>query len=155
MKSIILAKGSGYADDRTFEPYEIIREPLPKREDRIFHGQRWSVDYGSHWLALAKEREGGPGWFILMRHGGGSRVIRIPLIYSDGGAMKAAWLAMDDRTLYATLYAFQDAVTSAADAAQIDEGREWRQAFVDKRIRKSRVKQGRCRVWIDSNPVPA
>ena len=82
MTTILLARGNGYAGDTTFDDYEVLAEPLPRREDRVF-GRKpdgsGGTDYGSHWMALARRRDAPRlGYVILVQHGGGRQVVAFP-----------------------------------------------------------------------------
>ncbi len=153
MERILLARGDGYAADTSFDNYEILAEPLPHREQRVF-GRKdngsGGTCYGSHWLALAKHRDGGSrgGYAVLVRHGGGTQVIAFPGIY-DRGTTIQAMIALPPIALYGILYSHFEAATTADRRAREDVRAEWANAFVDGRIRKSRVKAGRRTVSID------
>ena len=149
MKAIFAATGSGYQDDRTFDDYDVIAEPLPTREDRIFRRKDGGADYGSHSIKLARRKDFPThGLFILMEHGSGRRVLQVRKFY-DGGALENFILAMPEREQYALLYTLFHQAEEAADIAASATRTEWVRAFLEKRIRKSRPKQGRVRVTIE------
>lgn len=142
---ILIASGNGYAEDRTFDPYEVVAFPLPTRESREFT----RVTYASHEIRLGRERGGHGfrgGYVILMRNGSGSQVVTIPQP-SDEGEMIAAWLAMPEKALYCTLYTVWEAATAAHREGLQETADRYAQAFVDKRL-KIRRKNGRGRVEI-------
>lgn len=153
MKEIFAATGSGYADDRTFDDYTVIAEPLPTREDRIFRGEHGGTDYGSHSIKLAHPKDFPThGLYILMSHGAGTRVLKIRQFF-DQGALKSFILAMPEREQYALLYTLFYQAEEAANIAASATRSEWVRAFLEKRIRKSRPKQGRVRVTIEQKPA--
>lgn len=141
MDTIIVRKGSGYTGCTAFNGYTVIAAPLPGRDERVFG----NVTYASHELQLAQDEFG--DLFILMQHGAGRRVIRFRPP-SDGGAIRAAILAMEPRLQYALLYTVARMAENTDAVARRETQAEWAQAYCDGRIRKSRAKQGRRTVEI-------
>ncbi len=168
--TIFLATGHGYETGsqgrcNAFDDYTVIAAPCPRREERM--GGAFRCDYGSHSIKLARRtsdmtdrRTGAPitasdGLYILMQHGGGREVLRIPAFYDNGGEMLAAWLAMPERALYATLYTIYEAASNARDVARDAERSTWTQAHVDKRIRQRTYRsRGTAKVWIEPKRQP-
>lgn len=156
-----ISRGNGYADDKSFEPYTVLREPLPEREQRVFarpSGNR--TCYGAYSFKLAElsrettTKNYTSGLFILISHGSGTEVLAIKGIY-DAGEFRAALLAMPDQVLYSTLWA----IYATANEVRTDVGKETRdkyaKAFVEGRLKKSRVKQGVRKVYIEDPPQAA
>lgn len=160
-KSALVASGSGYADDRSFDPFTVVAFPLPTRESRILgrdeNGHNGTC-YGSHEIKLAVRTpvEGQPSFsrgrescfYILVRHGGGSRVVEVQGTYGDKGAMIEALKALPELALYSLLHGIYSAVDQSIYATARDTARKWMQAAIDKRIKIGRVKQGSRRVEI-------
>jgi len=98
------------------------------------------VDLHCHDIAFTKQ----PGFrYLRWRNGAGEGRVRI----SDYGVIDAiASLPSDAR--YAIMYAMVHAVRSETTDAKHETAREWRAAFVQKRIKK-RKQKGRVSVWIE------
>lgn len=165
LKSAIIARGSGYADDTSFEPFEVLRHPLPKREMRILGSDNGKpgtgVCYGAYDIQLAVRRVGegerrrdrASTFYILMSHGAGTRVVEVSGAY-DNGEMLEAVKAMPDVALFGLLYSIYSAVSESARYAAETTRTEWARAAIDKRIKVHRAKQGRRRVEILPEPDP-
>jgi len=141
------------AEAAAVAPFEEIRKPLADRPSRIFPGEngRPGTTYESHEITLARGRltaglPNGSGYVIIMRNGSGVSVLHLPTFY-DGGAMVAAFLAMPEPVLYATLYTMWRAADDAWTEAEKRTRNTWAQAYVDKRI-KARRKGGRAMVEV-------
>lgn len=149
--------GSGYAPCTAFAGFTIIREPLPTRELRVLGRKpdgRGGVDYGSHSIKLAVAG-GSNDLYLLMENGCGREVMALKTMY-DGGVAREALLALPDVALYGVLYMMWDQASTAARIAAADKQSEWANAFAENRIRKSRVKEGRRRIFIEpAQPQPA
>lgn len=158
MTNILLARGDGYAGDTTFDGFEILAEPLPRREDRVFRRNpdgTGGVDYGSHWLALARRRDAPRlGFVILVEHGGGRQVVAFPGIF-DGGATVDHMVQLPPEVLYGILYSHYYAADTADRLARQAVRQEWAEAFIEGRIRKSRPKHGRRTVTIEPSAQTA
>lgn len=144
----------GQHDATIFDGFEIIAEPLgdysaADRERRVWQrGDGPGVTYGSHIMKLAQEPNG-RGLFILVEHGGGREVLALST-GPDWRAMRAAFLAMDERTLYAVLYSVWQSVADIRRAAQDETAGDWRKAFVHKRIRRRAYpSRGIVKVWME------
>lgn len=160
LKSALIAIGSGYADDRSFDPFEVVAFPLPTRESRVLKGanDRNAVCYGSHEIKLAvRRRDPEQTWmndrrestfYILVHHGGGTRVVQIEGVYGDDGATLEALKAMPEVALYGLLHGLYSAVANSIQIAKQETAQVWSEAAVDKRIKVGRLKQGRRRVEI-------
>lgn len=161
MQAVIIARGTGYADDTTFDDYEVVRHPCPERADRAsFSYSGWyeptapvpprstisRVTHASHSVALAQSKrypKGGES-FILLEHGGGRRVIRV--FTSDD--WRAAILQLPERMAYEVLRTTAAVAEDADSAAATREGTRWRRAHINGTVRKSRPKAGRVSVTI-------
>jgi hypothetical protein len=158
---IFIAKGHGYESGsqgrcELFDGFTMLAEPLGDWSDadrarRVFG----NVTYGSHIFKLAVRTEEAAkrsrSLYLLVHHGGGREVLRI-VQYSGAlvDVMLAAWLAMPEAALYATLHTLYRTAYEARDVAKESEGSRWRQAAVEKRIRqRSYPKRGIAKVWIE------
>ena len=158
---IFVGRGNGYEGDSCFDGFTILAAPLPgysaaEREARIFRRPNGGTDYGAHVIALAtpenrSTHEGGRALYLLVSHGGGREVLALPSFY-DGGAYERALIALPERVQFAALYVLYRTAKEADTVARIETRAEWSQAFVDKRIKKSRPKQGRVSVTIEAKP---
>lgn len=164
LKSAIIARGSGYADDTSFEPFEVIRHPLPERESRILGSDNGKpgtgVCYRAYSIKLAvrkvdpdRIRDRKSTFYILMQHGAGTRVVEVSGAY-DNGEMLEAIKAMPEVALFGLLYSIYSAVDETGRHAAETTRHEWARAAVEKRIKVGRVKQGRRNVEIVPAPDP-
>lgn len=157
------AKGHGYTDPRylspgrtvctAFDGWDVIATPLggnstADRERRVYkRGDGPGVTYASHVIALA-ETDKGQALAILMENGSGREVLALGR-GPDMDAMRAAFLAMDESTLYAVLYSIWRTASTTRDAAAAKTQTLWAQAHIDGRIRKRRS-AGRIRVHVET-----
>lgn len=154
MGKTFICTGHGYETGRNgrctaFDGYAVIANPLGKhgaedRESRVFlrEGGR-GTNYGSHVIQLAKEADSlSRDLFLLVEHGAGREVWRIPEFY-DGGALEAHILAMPERLQYALLYTIFKMVSAARREAIEEIDGKWIDAHLDGRVRKVRAKRGR------------
>jgi hypothetical protein len=153
MENVFIRFGHGYEQsDRgrctAFDGFTVIAEPLggfdrEAREGRSFPRKDGSagVTYSSHAIKLARG-EFGRDLYILMQHGGGREVLRVPS-FSDNGALEAHILALPDRLQYALLYTIWNTASAARHQAQDETKRTWAQAFADGRIKKHRANKHR------------
>lgn len=151
--NVFIRSGHGYEQsDRgrctAFDGFEIIANPLGEfdnaaRDSRSFPRKdgRPGVTYGSHSIKLGKAEFDG-ALYILMQHGGGREVWRVPEFY-DGGDLRTHILALPERLQYALLYTIYNIAREARVQAQTETAQNWAQAIADKRIRKHRAKGGR------------
>lgn len=165
LKSAIIARGTGYAEDTTFEPFEVIRHPLPARDSRVLGAEpdnpMSGVCYRAYDIKLAvrrvadgeSRRDRKSTFYILMHHGGGTRVVEVAGTY-DRGEMLEAVKAMPEVALYGLLFSIYRSIEDSALFAAQETRREWAQAAIDKRIKVGRVKQGQRRVEILPPPDP-
>lgn len=136
----------GEAERTAFDGFTVLANPLggfsnADRERRVWRspGSTWGTTYGSHSIHLATEQgERGRGLFLLMENGAGRSVLAIAT-GPDWRAMRDAFLAMDERTLYAMLYSIWSTADNADTAARSDTAGKWAQAYADGRIRKRRA----------------
>lgn len=145
-----------------FEQFEILAQPLGgfSNEDRARRvwrrdGATYGVTYDSHTIALAESRdEYERGLFILVEHGGGREIAHLNT-GPDWRAMRDALMAMDERTLYATLYTVWSSIADARRFAASATAAEWRKAAADKRIkRRAYPARGKVAIWIEPERQP-
>lgn len=162
MSDVFIAKGHGYEIGSrgrctAFDGYTVIANPMggndaAGRASRC--GGPFRCDYQSHVIQLATRdadhrREGAePDLYILMHHGGGREVLRIPS-FADRGAFAAALLAMPEAVQYATLYTMYSIASEAARQEGARTRTEWGMAILEKRIRTKR-KGGRTTVSVET-----
>lgn len=164
MDRAFIAFGDGYergsrtgTDGRctAFDGFAVIAAPLGdfdkvSRESRVWRrpGANYGVTYDSHAIKLAEKAEPrvGGGLYILVQHGGGREVLEF---YNgpDWRACREAFLAMDERTLYALLYSVWETAARARREARDATESKWSRAALDKRIKFKR-KGGRRRVYV-------
>jgi hypothetical protein len=152
MDTIFVGKGHGYETGSrgrctAFDGFEIIAAPMGGT-DAVFR-----CDYQSHSIRLAVRAEtrlgDRPGdLYILMQHGGGREVLRIPTFY-DHGEFREALLAMPEAVQYATLYTMYEIASQAGAQRAGETRREWGEAFLDGRIRRKRSR-GRITLTVET-----
>lgn len=145
-QAIFIGRGDGYANCKLFDGYEVIVAPLPgynsaEREARVFkRASGGGTDYGSHVLALARRDspyEGGNHLYLLVTHGGGRELWRIPSFY-DGGDLERHILAMPERLQYALFYTMHNMASSTRYQIADSTARTYAKAFVEKRLKKKK-----------------
>lgn len=142
--------GSGYEPCTAFDGFDVIASPMggfdrAAREGRC--GGPFNCDYQSHAIQLATDKSGS-GLYILMQHGGGREVLKIPEFY-DRGALLAQILALSEPLQYALLYTIHATADNARREAQGQTAQRWADAFNDGRIRKRR-RAGRVSVYVET-----
>lgn len=157
---VFIKTGHGYekAMDGTrceaFDGFEIVAAPLHQagegweaafgneaRAARVYRRASGNgTDYGSHAIKLGKDEHG--DLHILMQHGSGREVWRIPAFY-DGGDLAAHIVAMPERLQYSLLYTIWKMARAAIDQGKAETRQEWAQAIHDGRIRKHRATKTR------------
>lgn len=155
MENVFIRNGHGYESGSmgrcdAFDGFEILAAPLPGydsagRESRVFNRQpngNGGTCYGAYTVKLARQSGGLHDLFLLVQHGGGREVWRVPRFY-DGGAMESALLAMPEREQYALLLTMYEIASYARSQAQTETRQTWAQAFADGRIKKRRAARGR------------
>lgn len=138
-----------------FDGYTVLTNPLggfdsAARESRSFPRRDGSagVTYGSHMLQLAVstsevDRPRTATLYILVHHGGGREVLRVPTFY-DNGDLREHILAMPERLQYALLYTIWNTARNARYEAAQETRQEWAQAYAENRIRKRRATNTRA-----------
>lgn len=157
MQNVLIRTGHGYETGsrgrcEAFDGFEVIASPLHQegegwqaafgseaREARIYRrsngrGGTSGTDYGSHAIKLAKMPHDS-ALYILMHHGGGREVWRMPEFY-DGGDLAAHIGSLPERLQYSLLYTLYMMASEAWRQAQHETRAEWTQAIADKRIRR-------------------
>lgn len=167
MQDVLIRKGHGYENHSTqgrceaFDGFEIIAAPLHQDGDgwqaafgdkaraaRIYNksgAPGRGCDYGSHAIKLARQKHD-RDLYILMHHGGGREVWRVPAFY-DGGDLAAHIIELPERLQYALLYTLYNMAHESRVQAQAETRREWAEAFTEKRI-KTKRRDGRRYVEI-------
>lgn len=154
-----IRKGSGYADDTNFDEYDVIAEPLPAREDRVFTGQCGrAVTYDAYSIRLGRHKSGGErgGYAIIVNHGGGSELVSLATIHDDDETINQI-LILPERALYVLLWTLWNTARQADEISRHFTRVDWSKAYLDNRIRKSRVSRaGTRKVWIEpAQPPPS
>jgi hypothetical protein len=155
MQNVLIRTGHGYEQsDRgrceAFDGFETIAAPLHQegegwqaafgneaRASRIYNKSGVpgrGVTYGSHAIKLAKMPHDS-ALYILMHHGGGREVWRVPEFY-DGGDLAAHIIGLPERLQYALLYTLYSLASDARRQGQTETRAEWSKAIADKRIRR-------------------
>lgn len=162
MQNVFIRKGHGYENHSTegrctaFDGFEIVAAPLHQE------GEGWKAAFGdearakrswprrdgrpgvttaSHAIKLGREKHDG-ALYILMHHGGGREVWRVPEFY-DNGALAEHIIALPERLQYALLYTLYQMASDARTQAQAETRHEWAQAIATNRIRKKRATKTR------------
>lgn len=163
MDTALVKTGHGYETGsygrcEAFDGYEVIAAPLHQegegwkaafgdkaRESRHFPRRDGSpgCDYSSHAIKLARGDEFDHNLYLLVQHGSGREVWRVPPFF-DGGDLEAHILAMPERLQYALLYTLYALARNARREAQAQTRQEWAQAFADGRIKKKRATSTRA-----------
>jgi hypothetical protein len=156
--NVILARGSGYADDTTQDDFTIVAEPLADREARILgrDGDRpgSGTCYRAYSLRLAYRTsetgyKGTRQYFLLVRHGGGSETFALPMLFDRDGTIQAM-LAMPEPALFGMLMMLYNTASRAAQQTRDETDAKWRRAHIDKRIRQRSYRaSGTAKVWIE------
>jgi hypothetical protein len=154
MENALIAKGHGYESGSygrctAFDGYTVLAEPLPGydaagRDSRVFGRKEngyGGTCYGAYTIKLAK-RDSGRDLYLLVQHGGGREVWRVPAFY-DRGALESHILAMPERVQFALLMTLYEAGRNAHAQAASETRQTWAQAFVDGRIKKHRATKSR------------
>lgn len=155
MQNVLIATGHGYENHSTqgrctaFDGFEVLCNPLggydkEDRESRVFGKQangNGGTTYDAFSIKLAKQ-EYDRELYILMQHGAGREVWKIPQFY-DGGALADHILAMPERVQYALLFSMWKMASEARTQAHNETRAKWAQAYVDGRIKKHRATKTR------------
>jgi hypothetical protein len=150
MNIALIKTGHGYETGSrgrctAFDDYTVVASPLGghdskvDRESRVFNRQpngNGGCCYGSHAIKLATDgNSAGRDFYILMEHGGGREVWRVPQFY-DGGDLAKMILALPERLQYALLHTMYSMGRNARSQAIAETNVEWKQAISEKRIRR-------------------
>jgi|GEM_PF-1040001 hypothetical protein len=122
----------------SFDGFEILAHPLPRREDRVFErgAAGPGVTYASHDVMIARPTGigGKDRVAILMHHGGGRHVL---IFYETALPIISTLLELPERAQYAMAYAIFEQADECSAGSRADEAQRWATAFVDGRIRKT------------------
>ncbi|MGN7931788.1 hypothetical protein [Sphingopyxis sp. 22461] len=131
----------------SFDDYEILAHPLPKRDERSFYPEdgdslRVGVTYASHDVMIARPTGIGRGGrlAILMHHGGGRHALEF---YEGLLPVATALLQLPEREQYALAYTIFEQADECAVGARSAEAQRWAGAYSDGRIRTRQ--RGRAR----------
>lgn len=157
---VFLKKGDGYAGCTAFDGFTVLAFPVADREARIFGAtpgkQSSGTCYRAYEMRLAcrtgDEAKTRRDLFLLISHGGGREVVRVPCFW-DAGEMQAALLAMPERALYAVLFTIYKAAQDAAHVASTETAQRYGYAFLEGRMKKRR-KGGFVRLHIETGYQP-
>lgn len=161
MQNAFVRYGHGYETGSqgrctAFDGFEVIASPLHQpgtgweaafgneaRASRVYRRPNGNgTDYSSHAIKLAKQNYDG-NLYILMHHGGGREVLRVPQFY-DGGDLAELILSLPERLQYSLLYTIWQTARNAIDQGRAETRDEWARAFADGRIRKKRASKTRA-----------
>jgi hypothetical protein len=153
-QAVFIKSGHGYeVSDRgrctAFDGFTILAEPLPGydkagRESRVFNRNAdgsGGVTYSPYTIKLARD-DFGVDLYLLVEHGAGREVWRLPAFY-DGGELRGYILAMPERLQFALLFSIYRIASDSRRQFRLETEREWRQAFIDGRIKKHRATKHR------------
>jgi hypothetical protein len=149
-ENVFIGRGHGYeVSDRgrctAFDGFDVIAAPLDGH-DAVARARRvlgrkadgtGGVCYGAYTVKLAK-RADDRDLYLLVHHGGGREVYRVPALY-DRGALESHILSLPETMQFNLLMTLYRIGRQAYDQAEKLTRRNWAQAFVDKRIKKSRA----------------
>jgi hypothetical protein len=163
-QAVFIKSGHGYdVSDRgrctAFDGFTILAEPLPGydkagRESRVFNRNAdgsGGITYAPYTIKLARDdfavdeldrNDFGVDLYLLVQHGAGREVWRLPAFY-DGGELQAHILAMPERLQFALLFSIYRIASDSRRQFRLETEREWRQAFMDGRIKKHRATKHR------------
>lgn len=152
--AVFIRSGHGYETGSmgrctAFDGYTVLVNPLggrdaAARDSRVFgrkENGNGGVTYAAYDLSLATDGMS-RDLFLLVSHGGGREVWRIPA-FCDGGALREHLLSMPERLQFAMLKTLYGLASAARTQAQNETRRTWAQAFADGRIRKTRASKHR------------
>jgi hypothetical protein len=105
-------------------------------------GRCGAIDAHSHHFRVVIQRK---AVVLLVRHGGGDERIPMP---DYAGVVIDSLGSMSESNQYWFVYSIYSAVRHESRGVEIELNAKWRQAFVDKRIKKRKSK-GMYSVWIE------
>lgn len=137
---------------KDFAEYDELARPLPQEESRVFDTGRNKVCYRAYRLALA-ETKVSKILTILVEHGGGKEIIRIESQWISKEPL-LAMMQINERGLYAILFAMYKTACEAADFATKATASKYRTAFADGRLMKRKIRgQSAYKVWIEDKKI--
>jgi hypothetical protein len=153
--AVYIRKGHGYETGcygrcDAFDGYNILTNPLggyssADRDRRVFNRNEKGFGgtcYGAYTIRLARKTDGMRDLYILMQHGAGREVWRVPAFY-DGGALLAAILALPEPEQFALLFTIWKTAAYARKQAETETAQRWGNAFAEGRLKKRRAARGR------------
>ncbi len=131
------------------------REPKAREDENVIrseHGRiAFNIDYRSHWFVLVQ----GPSkhqYAIMVKHGGGEERIQMPTVNFKEIAAVIAALPSDEA--YLLMHQLYDIHKDAVREARRQTAKEYREAFVEGRLKKRKLPaQGTVKVWIEDPAV--
>lgn len=144
-QSIFIGRGNGYAGCTAFDGFTVLAAPVAEREARIFGGTDGKPGSGTCYRAYeiklacrtGEEQRTRRDLFMLISHGGGREVVRVPAFY-DAGETQAGLLALPERVMYGVLFTIYKAAQDAATVARQETGQRYGRAFLEGRMRKTK-----------------
>jgi hypothetical protein len=110
------------------------------------HGDRYNVDYRSHYFRLVREQFG--GYALYVKHGGGQE--RLSLSYAKP-TLLAGMEGMTSDQRYLLFHTLYVVASDQADAAAQAMAQTYRKAFIEGRLKKrKRPGQESYKVWMES-----
>lgn len=103
-----------------------------------------NIDYRSHWFLLVQELYGGHA--LIVKHGGGQERWSDFMLGKSIHALTT--LSSDDR--YLMLYTLYDAHKLGFKQGQGKASQEYKEAFVEGRLKKRKQQSGGIKVWINN-----
>ena len=133
---------------QNYDDYEILANPLPNRDNRVWEAGRNTVTTGAYAMALAKERVTGKP-YILVTHGGGSEALALESSYCSLPVLLE--LAGDnERALYGILFSMYQMAIQASRAATDSTAMKYRRAFANGTLKKRKQRGANgVKVWIE------
>jgi hypothetical protein len=125
------------------------RQPVAQDTDTVLYSECGrilnNVDFRSHSFKLVKH--GGLGYSLLVRHGAGDERVFLGFAYRG---IEAIFKSLDSDSRYLLLNTLLNVKHDAERAARENTAKEYRQAFVDGRLKKRKQRgQGSVKVWIE------
>ena len=146
-QAILIKTGNGYEGCTAFDGYATLIFPLKTRDERVIG----NTTYASHEIRLAerdepevfKPRSELTGLYLLVHHGSGRRVYRLPTTKKK--IILAALESLGEVEQYSMLYMLYRAASDALREGYNDAAQEWAQAYSDKAIKIKRATKTRGR----------
>ncbi len=127
------------------------REPKPQPSQTPVYSEHGrilnNIDYRSHWFMVVK---GYAGHALLVSHGAGQEEYHF---FSGKGLVQSLELLTSDQR-YLVLHGLWNAYKDGRNHGANDTATEYRQAFIDGRLKKRKLPAQRMvKVWIERKPI--